>query len=493
MNIAVIGGGNGGTTILGAFQGIDDFRVLGICDVNQNAPGMRLARELGVPVFSDIGEILNQPGLEVVIEATGNERVREMVTSLKPAAVSLVDSFMANMMMTFVEGHEKILKKARGKKVAFQTSAPFLVKTYGKDGVIYFTTNTERYDFVQNHNLDIAGIKVGEPLVQGGVIRRCIQSRQAISELIDRSVYGTRMRLWVVPIYEDDDESKSVTGTYGVFTPKLHPVAKAFDIFAPIIIDSQPEGAWVGVTDMEKIAYRMGSEKFDLKDFKVGTPLSEGDTGSLTIKARKKIQRDLSTKKFGDIRMIGIPLYDEDTGDLVGTFGITVPRNLARDLLDMANKLNVSTSEVASVMQEIAASAGEINVTESRLAGLIEEVRENTASINEIVGFTKSVADQTKMLGLNAAIEAARAGEHGRGFGVVAEEIRKLSDESKKTADQISKLIKQIDNTVHGAVAASENTVKQSQEQAAATQQVTASVMEMTLLADRLIQLAKNL
>lgn len=493
MNIAVIGGGNGGTTILGAFQGIEDFRILGICDVNQNAPGIKLAREVGVPTFSDLGDLLRQPGLEIIIEATGNERVREQVSSLKPARVSLIDSSMANMMMTFVEGHERLLKRARGKKIAFQTSAPFLVKTYGKDGVIYFTTDTERYDFVQNHNLDIEGIKVGQSLVQGSAVKRCMQSRQEITELIDRSVYGIRMRLWVTPIYEDDDESKPVIGTYGVFTPKLHPVAKAFDIFAPIIIDSQPEGAWVGVTDLEKIAYRMGSEKFDLKDFKVGTPLTEGDTGSLTIKARKKIQRDLSTKKFGDIRMIGIPLYDEETGDLVGTFGITVPRNLARDLLDMANKLNVSTSEVASVMQEIAASAGEINMTESRLAGLIDDVRENTASINEIVGFTKSVADQTKMLGLNAAIEAARAGEHGRGFGVVAEEIRKLSDESKKTAEEISKLIKQIDGSVQGAVTASENTVKQSQEQAAATQQVTASVMEMTLLADRLIQLAKNL
>ncbi len=379
------------------------------------------------------------------------------------------------------------------KKIAFQTSAPLITKTYGKDGVIYFTTDTERYDSVRSHNLDVAGIRDGERLVQGGTIERCIKTRQEISELVQRNVYGVLLHLWVMPLFEDDDESKPVVGTYGVYTPKLHPVEDAFDVFAPIIIDSQPEGAWVGVTDLEKIVNRMGSEKFDLKDFQVGTPLVDGDTGSQTIKARRKIQQDLSTKKYGNIRMFGIPLYDDETGDLVGTFGITVPRNLARDLLEMANKLNASTSEVASVMQEIAASAGEINITESKLAELIQEVRKNAASISEIVGFTKSVADQTKMLGLNAAIEAARAGEHGRGFGVVAEEIRKLSDESKKTADEISQLIEKIDGTVYGAVAASENTVKQSQEQAAATQQVTASVTEMANMAERLIQLAKSI
>jgi len=158
----------------------------------------------------------------------------------------------------------------------------------------------------------------------------------------------------------------------------------------------------------------------------------------------------------------------------------------------MANRLNSSTSEVAGVMQEIASSASEINITEAKLADLINAVRENAASIREIIGFTKNVADQTKMLGLNAAIEAARAGEHGRGFGVVAEEIRKLSDESKKTADEIGKLIKEIDTTVEGAVRTSENTVKYSQEQAAATEEVSASVMEMAQFAGRLIDIAKT-
>lgn len=57
----------------------------------------------------------------------------------------------------------------------------------------------------------------------------------------------------------------------------------------------------------------------------------------------------------------------------------------------------------------------------------------------------ENMADETQMSGLNAAIEAARAGDAGRDFGVVAEEIRKLSDQSKQTAEQIRQLTKTIE------------------------------------------------
>lgn len=492
-NIVIVGGGMGGSTILGAFHDIESFNVMGICDLNPDAPGIKLAKELGVPVFADLGQLLSQPGLEIIIEATGNAKVKEQIEAAKPEMATLMDSAAANVMMTFVEEHEKILSRARSRKVAFCTMAPFLMETYGKDGVVYFTTNLETYDSVQNHNINIAGICAGERFAQDGPVARCIKRRTAVAGPVDEKVYGVRLYVWANPLFEDDDENKAVIGVFGVAAPRLHPVAKAFDIFAPIIIESQPEGAWVGVTDLDKITHRMGSDKFDLKEAVVGSPLREGDTGTATIRARKKIVVDISTRKYGNMRMLGIPLYDDDSGELVGTFGITTPRNLARDLQEMAGRLSLTTGEIAEAMQGIAESAGEITHTEGQLARHIREVQENAASISEILGFIKNVADQTKMLGLNAAIEAARAGEHGRGFGVVAEEIRKLSDQSKQTADEIGKLIKEIDGTVREAVAASEGTVQQSQEQAAATEEVTASVMEMAQMSEKLTGVAENL
>ena len=69
--------------------------------------------------------------------------------------------------------------------------------------------------------------------------------------------------------------------------------------------------------------------------------------------------------------------------------------------------------------------------------------------INVFVSNISSIAQQTKLLSLNAAIEASKAGEAGRGFSVVAEEIRKLSDESNRIAEEIAYTISQIQSSAY--------------------------------------------
>lgn len=76
----------------------------------------------------------------------------------------------------------------------------------------------------------------------------------------------------------------------------------------------------------------------------------------------------------------------------------------------------------------------------------IASVAENIKSINNFTNVITQISEQTNLLALNANIEATRAGESGRGFGVVANEIRRLAEQSRQTSEQIYEVIEQTQN-----------------------------------------------
>ncbi|WP_368489795.1 PocR ligand-binding domain-containing protein [Clostridium sp. BJN0013] len=157
-------------------------------------------------------------------------------------------------------------------------------------------------------------------------------------------------------------------------------------------------------------------------------------------------------------------------------------KNTSETLFDNLN-------QVSAIMEELSASS--INVTDNQhvLNKEIINIKDISLEINSILDGIKSIADQTKMLGLNAAIEAARAGDSGRGFGVVATEIRKLSQNSKDTAVKISELTKKIQDSVEKTVESSNSTLQTTQQQTSAIQETNANLQEITLIADHLNKL----
>lgn len=88
----------------------------------------------------------------------------------------------------------------------------------------------------------------------------------------------------------------------------------------------------------------------------------------------------------------------------------------------------------------------------------IKEIKKASNVVEEVVQIISHIAEQTDLLSMNASIEAAHAGDFGRGFGVVADEIRKLAEDSAKSAKKIFDQLKQMANRIDAGVYLSEST-----------------------------------
>jgi methyl-accepting chemotaxis protein len=126
-------------------------------------------------------------------------------------------------------------------------------------------------------------------------------------------------------------------------------------------------------------------------------------------------------------------------------------------------------------------------------AQAIERLAEETATIGNVLTVIRGIAEQTNLLALNAAIEAARAGEAGRGFAVVADEVRSLSQRTSGATAQIQELIGRLQQAARQSVSAmraqvehAEQTASQAEAADGALDEIVAAIRTIASMAERI-------
>lgn len=119
--------------------------------------------------------------------------------------------------------------------------------------------------------------------------------------------------------------------------------------------------------------------------------------------------------------------------------------------VDMTTKeVTDSMNHGLQLVEKLQAQSDKVDFNAKEMADIVSKLSAKVTDVSAITNTIMAISSETNLLALNATIEAARAGDAGKGFTVVADEIRNLSEETRISTQKITDIItdlEQVTNT----------------------------------------------
>ncbi|WP_422446185.1 sigma 54-interacting transcriptional regulator [Thermoanaerobacterium sp. DL9XJH110] len=140
LKVGIIGAGKGGMALMEAFKDFENIEIVGVADINPQAPGMKIARRRGIKCFESFERLLGDCDPDVVFEMTGDETVARGLREALPPTAALVEGRAASIMLTVIHERKQLLeiKEIKEKLSIILNSAQEGIQMVDRDGVIQY-------------------------------------------------------------------------------------------------------------------------------------------------------------------------------------------------------------------------------------------------------------------------------------------------------------------------------------------------------------------
>ena len=217
----------------------------------------------------------------------------------------------------------------------------------------------------------------------------------------------------------------------------------ALIVITPFIAEIMQTDMGFAITDNEKFIVQTDGKTVKL-NISPGDPVNPKSAMAEAMRTKKPAVKNMDASLYGiPVRIYGYPLLDENN-HVMGSVGIARNIETWTGLNQSAEELSESSKEVENIINQFLEVASQLNNDSVLLQNKADDINQKFQETNQILESIKSISSQTRLIGLNAAIEAARIGDVGKGFGVVANEIRKLSGNSNDASIEIEKTLKEL-------------------------------------------------
>ncbi len=434
MRTIIIGGGKGCKSILdltkGTFLKELKLEILSVVDINENAPGMLYARELGIKTLTNLDLALSIDDLELIIELTGNDKfLQELYKNLKPG-IKIIDHTFAHVFWDLVNAQDEILNQfneLQKLESILKKEQYFLQNIFDSDYDLNLVINLEKkiirsnkqfLEFINKNQSDILGKSYIDILKSLELdidledieknITHVIETKKPITSIrFLRKPVESHWEIARIPIFDENDNIYSILIKWHRITEKvmlMRQIEQQEIRFKSFINTAQDwisikdkEGKYVIVNPVTASAFGKKTDDFigkkpeDLLPEKIASLIKKHDEEVIRLRQHKQYDEKLTIQgQERHFKMTRFPLIDQNN-EIIGT--CTIGRDVTNEVL-LQEQL-IQNEKLAALGKLAAGVAHEINNPLTGILAYAEDLLDSVPNSPELKDDIKVIIRET--------------------------------------------------------------------------------------------------